>query len=55
MASSSQIKPGETGNVTVELDSGDYKGKILKEIWLYTNDQKNPRVSFIVKADIIDR
>ena len=53
MASSSQIRPGETGYVTVELDSGDYKGTIIKEVWLYTNDQKNPRVSFIIKADVI--
>jgi hypothetical protein len=53
MASLSQIKPGEKGTVTVELDSGDYKGTIIKEVWLYTNDKKNPRVSMTIKADVI--
>jgi hypothetical protein len=53
MASSSQIKPGETGSVTVELDSGDYKGTIVKEVWIYTNDKKNHRASLTIKGDVI--
>jgi hypothetical protein len=55
MASSSQIKPGETGSVAAEVNTADFKGAIVKEIWVYSNDPQKPRVEFTIKADVQTR
>jgi hypothetical protein len=52
MASSSQIKPGETGSVAVMVDTSDFKSVIVKEVWLYTNDPKNQKVVLTIKAEV---
>jgi hypothetical protein len=52
MASSSQIKPGATGSVAVSVDTSDFKGIIVKEVWLYTNDPNKPKVLLTIKAEV---
>jgi hypothetical protein len=52
MASSSQIKPGETGSVTATVSLKNYNGRVTKEITVYSNDPQKPRVSLILTADV---
>ena len=52
MASSSQIKPGETGSIEVSVDTSDFKGAIVKAVWVYTNDPKNEKVVLTIKAEV---
>ena len=52
MASSSQIKPEAKGKIVAALDARDYKGRVVKEIWVYTNDPRRPRVTLTIKAEV---
>jgi hypothetical protein len=52
MASSSQIKPGEIGSITVTVNVQQYIGKVTKEIAVYSNDLEKPRVNLLLKAEI---
>jgi hypothetical protein len=52
MASSSQIKPGETGSITATVNVQHYSGKITKEIAVYSNDPGRPRVNLLLKAEV---
>jgi hypothetical protein len=53
MASSSQIKPGEKGTIVVTLDADSYKGQVVKEIWVYSNDPKKPMATLVLKAEVV--
>lgn len=46
------IKPGETGSIKAVFNSGGYKGKQTKAIYVYTNDPKNSEVVLMVNADV---
>jgi hypothetical protein len=46
------IKPGETGSIKAVFNSGSYKGKVTKAIYVYTNDPKNSEVVLMVNADV---
>lgn len=52
MASSSQIKPGEAGKIAVAVHTADFKGAIVKEVWLYTNDPRNEKVVLTIRAEV---
>jgi hypothetical protein len=52
MASSSQIKPGETGSITVTVNMQNYSGTVTKEIAVYSNDPGKPRVKLLIIAVI---
>ena len=52
MASSSQIKPGETGSITATFTVQHDSGKVTKEIAVYSNDPEKPRVNLLLKAEI---
>jgi hypothetical protein len=46
------IKPGETGSIKATFNSGSYKGKVTKAIYVYTNDPKNPESVLMLNADV---
>jgi hypothetical protein len=52
MASSSQIKPGEKGSITVSVNVQHYSGAVAKEISVYSNDPVKPRAMLRLKAEI---
>ena len=46
------IKPGESGSVKATFNSGSYKGKVTKAIYVYTNDPKNSELILMLTADV---
>ena len=46
------IKPGESGSIKALFNSGSYKGKVTKAIYVYTNDPKNSEVVLMLNADV---
>ncbi len=46
------IKPGESGSVKAVFNSGSYKGKVTKAIYVYTNDPKNSEVILMLNATV---
>ena len=46
------IKPGESGSIKAVFNSGSYKGKVTKAIYVYTNDPKNSEVVLMLNADV---
>ena len=46
------IKPGETGSIKAVFNSGGYKGRTTKAIYVYTNDPKNSEVVLMINADV---
>ena len=53
MASSSQIKPGEKSSIVATLDAEGYNGRVIKEIWIYSNDPKRPKAAIVLRADVM--
>lgn len=49
------IKPGESSSIKATFNSGGYKGKVTKAIYVYTNDPKNSEVVLMVTADVIQQ
>ena len=47
------IKPGESSSVKATFNSGGYKGKVTKTIYVYTNDPKNSEVVLMLTADVV--
>ncbi len=46
------IKPGESSAIKAVFNSGSYKGKVTKAIYVYTNDPKNSEVVLMLNADV---
>lgn len=46
------IKPGESSSIKATFNSGSYKGKVTKAIYVYTNDPKNSEVVLMLTADV---
>lgn len=46
------IKPGESSSIKAVFNSGGYKGKVTKAIYVYTNDPKNSEVVLMLNADV---
>lgn len=46
------IKPGASGSIKATFNSGGYKGKVTKVIYVYTNDPKNPETTLMLTADV---
>lgn len=44
------IKPGESGSIKATFNSGGYKGKVTKTIYVYTNDPKSSEVILTLTA-----
>ncbi|MDQ1332175.1 MAG: hypothetical protein QG576_209 [Bacteroidota bacterium] len=46
------IKPGESSSIKAVFNSGGYKGKVTKVIYVYTNDPKNSEVVLMLTAEV---
>jgi hypothetical protein len=46
------IKSGESSSIKAVFNSGSYKGKVTKAIYVYTNDPKNSEVVLMLNADV---
>jgi len=46
------IKPGESSSIKAVFNSGSYKGKVTKAIYVYTNDPKNSEVVLMLNANV---
>jgi hypothetical protein len=46
------IKPGQSNSIKAVFNSGSYKGKVTKAIYVYTNDPKNSEVVLMLSADV---
>lgn len=46
------IKPGVSSSIKASFNSGGYKGKVTKTIYVYTNDPKNSEVVLMLTADV---
>jgi hypothetical protein len=46
------IKAGESSSIKATFNSGSYKGKVTKAIYVYTNDPKNSEVVLMLSADV---
>jgi len=52
LASEDTIGPGKSGKVKVTFDSRGYSGKIVKYIFVESNDADDPRRELVVSAEI---
>ena len=48
----SGIKPGQSTTIKAVFNSGGYKGKVSKAIYVYTNDPKNSEMVLMLIADV---
>ncbi len=46
------IKPGESSSIKATFNSGSYRGKVTKAIYVYTNDPKNSEVVLMLNAEV---
>ena len=46
------IKAGASSSIKATFNSGSYKGKVTKAIYVYTNDPKNSEVVLMLSADV---
>ncbi len=46
------IKPGESSSIKAVFNSGTYKGKVTKIIYVYTNDPRNSEVVLMLNAEV---
>ncbi|MBP7731226.1 MAG: DUF1573 domain-containing protein [Bacteroidales bacterium] len=51
-SSSNIVKPGESGSIKATFNSGSYKGKVTKAIYVYTNDPANSEVILMLNANV---
>jgi hypothetical protein len=48
----SSIKPGQSSSIKAIFNSGTYKGRVTKAIYVYTNDPKNSEVVLMLNAEV---
>ena len=46
------IKPGGSSSIKAVFNSGGYKGKVTKSIYVYTNDPKNSEAILMLNAEV---
>ena len=46
------IKPGQSSSIKAVFNSGTYKGRVTKAIYVYTNDPKNSEVVLMLNAEV---
>lgn len=46
------IKPGQSASIKAVFNSGAYKGRVTKAIYVYTNDPKNSEVVLMLNAEV---
>ena len=47
-----QIAPGQSGKVTAEVSTEEFRGPIAKDITVLTSDPSNPQLTLTVKAEV---
>jgi glutaredoxin len=47
------VAPDEIKDIIVQLNTGDYQGRIYEYIFIDSNDSVNPHITIVVEADII--
>jgi len=47
------IKAGGSGTIRATFNAGTYKGKVVKVIYVYTNDPENSEVALTFNADVL--
>ena len=52
LVSEDKIGPGKTGKIKVSFDSRGYSGKIIKYVYVESNDSADPRREIVVSAEI---
>jgi hypothetical protein len=46
------IAPGEEGSLEISFNSGHYEGPVTRSVIITTNDPKNARIIFKIKANV---
>jgi len=54
-SSSNVVKPGESGTIKATFNSGTYKGRVTKAIYVYTNDPSNSEVILMLNANVLEK
>jgi len=54
-SSSNVVKPGETGSIKATFNSGSYKGRVTKAIYVYTNDPNHSEVILMLNANVVEK
>ncbi len=49
------IKPGESSSIKATFNSGSYKGKVTKAIYVYTNDPKKSEAVLMLTAEVVQQ
>ncbi|MGQ9619364.1 MAG: DUF1573 domain-containing protein [Bacteroidales bacterium] len=52
-SSSNVVKPGESGLIKATFNSGSYKGRVTKAIYVYTNDPAHSEVVLMLNANVV--
>ncbi len=52
-SSSNVVKPGESGSIKATFNSGSYKGRVTKAIYVYTNDPAHSEVLLMLNANVV--
>jgi hypothetical protein len=52
LVSEDKIGPGKTGRIKVTFDSRGYSGKVIKYVYVESNDSADPRREMVVSAEI---
>lgn len=54
LLSSSQLQPGEQGEVKANFDSERFRGKVSKTIYLYSNDPVSPVTQLQITGEVLE-
>lgn len=49
------IKPGEKSSIKASFNAGTYQGKVVKAIYVYTNDPKMSEVVLMLNAEVLPK
>jgi hypothetical protein len=52
MASSSHLKPGEKGRISLTVNLKGRSGSLTKTVHVYTNDPRKPVIDLSVKMEV---
>jgi hypothetical protein len=54
MASSSHLKPGEKGTITVKVNTTGRKGPVLENVEVVTNDSQRTKITLTIQAYVME-
>lgn len=47
------IAPGASGTIETEVETASFRGPIAKSVAVFTNDTGNPKISLVIKANVV--